>query len=636
MGRRVRALPGVSLCVAMLIWGARTTPALSQPVSVTTYHNDTLRTGWNPAETSLTVASVGGGLFTLQHSVPLDDQVDAQPLVVANQTIAGLGTYTVVYVATESNTVYAIDAATGNVLLSRNLGVPVPQASLPNRCPDNGPNIGIASTPVISVANDALYVITDTYENSTPVFRIHSLRLEDLQDNVSSVVVAPVHLLSDGSVGSFNATASRQRAALLLSGSTVYAGFASYCDKAAGSRGWLLGWDAQTLTPLPSVELTDQLASAPEDMFLSSIWMSGYGPATSGAGNPIFLVTGNSDRSGTTFDPTYNLAESLVEVSADLSQATAVFTPSDESTLDQHDADFGAGGAMLLPRQPAFTPDLAVAAGKNGRQYLINIDQPGLAPLNTRRIGGCHCGPSYFVGADGIGRVVASGGATVTVLRVTNFKHKPSNLALDRQVAITSGQDGGFLTSISSDGSQAGTAVIWAAGRPTTSDPANVTLFAIDPAGGNVIFSAVAGIWPNVGADANVVPTVANGQVFVATNGALAIFGLGNPQTLANQAVMMAARTAARSRASRGVPLASGEHAVFGTVVGMTGSVLRLQKRNGAVLLVDAKTADGNVGTDIEIGSAIQVVGTGAGNGVMTARLLLRAKRSPALWLPDR
>jgi hypothetical protein len=84
--------------------------------------------------------------------VALDDQVDAQPLVVPNQQITAgptPGTYQVVYVATESNTIYAINAATGAVLLSRNLGTPVP---VPLGCGDNGPNVGITGTPVIDVA----------------------------------------------------------------------------------------------------------------------------------------------------------------------------------------------------------------------------------------------------------------------------------------------------------------------------------------------------------------------------------------------------------------------------------------------------------------------------------------------------
>ena len=57
-------------------------------VAVTTYHYDNLRTGWNSSETTLT-ASAFPTNFGVVATVPLDDQVDAQPLVVPNLTIGG-------------------------------------------------------------------------------------------------------------------------------------------------------------------------------------------------------------------------------------------------------------------------------------------------------------------------------------------------------------------------------------------------------------------------------------------------------------------------------------------------------------------------------------------------------------------
>jgi hypothetical protein len=54
------------------------------------------------------------------------------------------GAHDVVDVATEHNTVYAIDVHSGTVLLSRNLGPPVP---LPLGCMNSGPNVGVNSTP---------------------------------------------------------------------------------------------------------------------------------------------------------------------------------------------------------------------------------------------------------------------------------------------------------------------------------------------------------------------------------------------------------------------------------------------------------------------------------------------------------
>jgi hypothetical protein len=92
-------------------------------------------------------------------------------------------------------------------------------------------------------------------------------------------------------------------------------------------------------------------------------------------------------------------------------------------------------------------------------------------------------------------------------------------------VPVAAESDGGFFTSVSSSGGQTGTAIIWAVSRPT-SYPGNMTLYAINPANGSMLFSATAGSWADTNANPNIVPVVANGLVFVASNRQLSIFGL--------------------------------------------------------------------------------------------------------------
>src|SRR5512135_1863934 len=94
------------LSVALILLGRL---AVVGQTSVTTYHNDNYRTGWNQNETVLTPASVSSSSFGLLHHISLDDQVDGQPLVVPGVNItAGThqGKHDVVFVATEGNTVY--------------------------------------------------------------------------------------------------------------------------------------------------------------------------------------------------------------------------------------------------------------------------------------------------------------------------------------------------------------------------------------------------------------------------------------------------------------------------------------------------------------------------------------------------
>jgi hypothetical protein len=511
--------------------------------SITTYHYNNKRTGWNHKETVLTPANVRKTTFGRLQKVTLDDQVDAQPLVVPGTVITAgnyHGTHDVVYVATENNSIYAIDVHSGTVLLSPNFGTPV---SLPLGCKNN-PKVGINSTPVIDPSSNTLYVIIYTQDPTGPAYRLHALDLGSLTDKVTPQLVTASHTLTDGSTFNFNATYQRQRPGLLLANGSIYAGFGSFCDRPANlSRGWLLGWTAGSLVPFPSNRLNNQQATSPNSFFLSSIWMSGYGLATDDAGNILF-VTGNSDPSGSTYDGVTNIQESVVKVSSTLTSVLDLFTPSNQGALDVGDFDFGSGGVLVLPDQPGSTPHLAVAAGKAGTLFLMNEDNlGGYSPkknnvLGSYAVGNCWCGESYFVDpSDGLARVVTSGGGTVRVWKVQT---SPTVALTETTIAAGLGggqlQDPGFFTSVSSNGNAH--PIIWAISRPTTkNNGAPIRLFAFSPESGNpmnTLFETTAGNWPNTSGNANLVPVVANGLVFVASYQQLQIFGLTGQQSKTN------------------------------------------------------------------------------------------------------
>ena len=519
----------LALLTVLILIGAIVLPAAGQ-TSVTTYHNDNFRTGWNRAETVLTPANVGSTSFGLLQTVTLDDQVDAQPLVVTGVLITAgkfQGTHDVVYVATEGNTVYAIDTHSRTVLLSANFGMPVPA---PFGCNNNGPNVGITATPVIDPSSKTLYVMVYAEGSHGPAYHLHALDLGSLKDKVTSQQVSASHKLIDGVTVNFDPNYERQRPALLFANGNVYAGFGSFCDLGPNiSRGWLLGWTAATLKPFPTNMLVDQQDNV--FFYLSAIWMSGYGLAADDSGNILF-VTGNS-ASGT-YDGITNIQESVVKVSPTLTTVLDVFTPSNEAALDDQDDDFGSGGVMVLPDQPGSTPHLAVAAGKVGKMFLMNEDNLGrFSPtknnvLGTYGIGGCWCGQSYFVDpSDGIGRVVSSGGRIIKSWKVQTSP-KAALVKVSMSASIGGGQDFGFFTSISSNGNAS--PIIWAIAHPPDSGAPTIHLLAFDPESGGttmkLLFKGNAGSWPNVGGNANLVPVVANGLVFVASNQQLQVFGL--------------------------------------------------------------------------------------------------------------
>ena len=642
---KLPAIMGVAIFAAIAVPAA---PAVALKEAVTTYHYDNQRTGWNQNETKLTPANVGPTSFGVLAQVVLDDQVDAQPLVVPGQQVtAGIytvtptpGIYQVVYVATENNTIYGIRASDGTVLLKRNLGTPVPK---PPGCASTiGPNVGISSTPVIDVAANALYVVAYKLVRGTPTYKVFALNLNDLTNKIAPVTVAASHTLSDGTtIYNFDASVQRQRPALLLSSGNIYAGFGSFCDaKASLSRGWLLGWQASTLAPLAANRLTDTLATG--SFFLSAIWMSGWGIAAAPNSGNLFFTTGNSAQG--TYDGVNNIQESVAKVDPQLVNLLGIFTPSIEDLLDKLDGDLSSGGVLLLPPQPGPFPALAVTAGKEGMMYLLNrASLGGFTPggpdkvLDTKFIGLCWCGPSFFTGPDGVGRVVSSGGvgAPLNSAEIVVWKVQTSStvaLVAERAaLPVASGQDAGTFTSVSSNGTQAGTAIIWAIGRPTDPNPAAVKLyaFAATPSSGPLplLYSSQAGTWPNVIGNANIVPVVANGRVYVASNKQLTIFGLGG-------GAFVPPAAAAAPPVETDLP----PHAITGVLEHAEGAVLTLRTRAGKIARVDDSDALRREQTGVLVqGNAYTAQGTTYDStGALRAQTVTRAKPSPAIWPPDR
>ena len=516
-------------------------------VGVLTDHYDYWRSGSNAAESILTPSSLSSDNFGVIATVSnLADTVLAQPLVVTNVQItcpsnqttvtcqAGLsGQYQVVYVEAD-NTVYAINAVNGQILLQRNFGTP-------------GPCGGIKSTPVINPATGTMYVIPYTSDNGQTI-TLHSISVGTLMDTVTPYIVTASNTfstLTDGSIYSFNVNSTCIRSALLLLGGNIYAGFrgnehfVGTTIESGPSRGWLLGWNASTLAPLTPL-LTDRQATSTNSFFLSSIWMSGSGIASDGTN--LYFITGNSDPSGTSYNFPNNIEESVVKVTAPNLTPISIFTPSNYATLDLEDNEIGSGGVAVIP---SHTP-LIVGGGKDGRMFLLNsASLGGYTPggpdnvLDMQNVGGCWCAPSFFPGPDGIVRVVSSGGNSVITWKVAIVP--PSTTPIFVQEATgqisASVEDPGFFTSVSSNGNGANPSrIIWAVGRPTSSSN-TVTLYAFNatPVNGTLplLGKYAAGTWVNPH-NAYIVPVVANGEVFVVSGtgpgaGILTIFGLNSP-----------------------------------------------------------------------------------------------------------
>jgi hypothetical protein len=354
--------------------------------------------------------------------------------------------------------------------------------------------------------------------------------------------------------------------------------------------------------------------------------MSGYGPSADPATGDLYFTTGNT--ASTSYDSTFNFSESVVKLPGSLALPPLdLFTPSDVDQLDANDEDFGSGGAMVLPDQPGAFPRLAVAGAKDGRLFVLNRDHMGGFQStdfpNNVQIGHCWCGPSYFDGSSGA-RVVSSGGNTVKTWSLTTQNSKPT-LTPVASGSVTSGQDPGFFTSVSSNGTTADTAIIWAVARPVSSTDRHVTLYAFNatPTGTTLplLWKGPAGLWCTTGGNANIVPSVANGRVYVASDELLEIFGLTTkPVTDASQCPIAAAASPQ----------------FWGTVTSIEGAMIVLELRNGRSLQVDIGQAvkEGRM-SPLHPGQAAVVKGSMGSNNVFNADIVLRAK-GRELWEEDR
>ena len=144
---------------------------------VWTYHNDNNRDGVNPNEGAFKASTLSYSNHpSPQWLATVDGQIYAQPLYVHQLPMNGTPA-NVVYVATENNSIYALDSdstnPTGTILVSTSLNnasdlgagyteIALPSGDLPKGCSNITPEVGITGTPVIdlSVTPPVIYVVT--------------------------------------------------------------------------------------------------------------------------------------------------------------------------------------------------------------------------------------------------------------------------------------------------------------------------------------------------------------------------------------------------------------------------------------------------------------------------------------------
>jgi hypothetical protein len=451
-----------------------TEPSTTNPqsVSVLTQHNDNTRAGWNDNETALTTSNVNVQQFDKVFTLPVDGEVYAQPLVVGHLSIGG-GDHNVVYVATVNNTAYAFDGDNGRLYWRKSFTAPGMRpprnTDMTGACggsyQDFSGNIGIVGTPVIDSARGTIYVVARSTTGSTFVQYLHAVNMVDGNEIAGSPtkITATYSGNGDGSVNgviTFDAQRQNQRQGLTLVNGVVYVTFSSHCDWGP-YHGWILGYDAATLQQ-------QVVYNATPNGYAGGMWESGMAMAAD-AGN-LYVVAGNGTV-GDGGDPTNltnrgNSALKLTLSGATL-QVSSYFTPFDYQAQNDADLDYGTMGSLLIPNSSYF-----LTGGKDGNLYFLNKDNMGgwvsssnqvqqVVPLGSSS--NMHCQAAYFKGSTKEFIYVWSEN---DVLRAIPFARGSNQLDRTGEIDFLgaggpTGQSGAVL-SVSSNGSQDGTGILWA------------------------------------------------------------------------------------------------------------------------------------------------------------------------------
>ncbi|MBO0771505.1 MAG: PQQ-binding-like beta-propeller repeat protein [Actinobacteria bacterium] len=287
------------------------------------YHRDASRSGAAPARPA-------AGRLSVAWTRRLDGAVYGQPLVIGGLVIA----------ATEGDSVYGLDRATGQIRWHARLGTPVPLASLP--CGNIDP-LGITGTPVYDPATRLVYAVAETTG-----FRhlLAAIAAGSGQVRFRRPIPAP-----DG-----QPRFDQQRSALALARGRVYAAFGGLFGDCGPYRGSVVGIPASGRGPLVSYVVP----TARE----GGIW--GTAGPVAGPRGLLYVGVGNGAATGGRFDS----SDSVTGLTPGLRRAD-LFAPASWAADNASDLDLGS-------TSPAVTGDGSIlAVGKRGTGYLLNGSRLG-------------------------------------------------------------------------------------------------------------------------------------------------------------------------------------------------------------------------------------------------------------------
>jgi outer membrane protein assembly factor BamB len=440
--RTVLVALGLALCLATAVPTSERSGTAAPPTAAdgswTVYHGSADGSG---VAAGIASVDVSHRAWT---SPALDGQLYGEPLVSSGR----------VFMATESDTIYALSTLSGAVVWSTHLGAPVPSSALP--CGNISPTVGITGTPVIDEARSEIFAVADELVGGLPAHVLVGLDTTsgkvELSQPVDPSRTTPAALL--------------ERTGLTLDSGHVVFGFGGNFGDCGSYHGWVVSVPESGGTP--ATFTLDSGAGESQ----GAVWMGGAAPVVDAAGN-VWVTVGNG--SVTSSNHAYDDSDSVLELSPALT-LIQYFAPSSWASNNARDLDLATTPALLSDGQ-------VVASGKTGAVYLLNAHSLG-------GIGGQQSLLSDACG-DAIDGGVAVQGTTVYLPCLSGplavqATAAPAGLRVLWHAAAGGGPPvlvAGHVWTISPDG----------------------TLYGLDPATGNVVTHA------DVGGESNHFPTPAVG-----------------------------------------------------------------------------------------------------------------------------
>ncbi len=496
--------------------------------SVLTWHNDNARTGQNLQESTLTPDNVNPAMFGRLFTLTVDGKVDAQPLYVPALTIPGQGVHNVLFVVTEHDSAYAFDADTASQLWHVSLLGSGETPSDNRGCGQVTPEIGATATPAIDTQigpHGTMYVVGMSKDASANYHhRLHALDVTTGGEQFGGPVEIHATYPGAGVENTFQPKQHKERPGLLLANGLVYTTWSSHCDIFPYTA-WVISYSETTLAQVNVLNLTPNGNDG-------AMWAAGAGPAADSSGN-VYVLTGNG-----TFDTTLNAGgfpssgdygNAFVKMSTGGGSLAVAdyFTMSNTASESGADQDLGSGGLIILPPlndAQGHPRSLAVGAGKDQHIYVVDRNNLGKFNSGTNAIyqdlqgalsGGVFSTPAWFNGK-------LYYGAVGDRLKAFTFTAGAFPGAPSSQTATSFGYPG-TTPSISANG--ASNAIAWAAENTGTAvlhaydatDLSKELYNSNQAANGRDHFGS---------GNKFIVPTIANGKVYVGTTNGVGVFGL--------------------------------------------------------------------------------------------------------------